>query len=239
MSEEARTVCTRMVAMMAALACIGAGSATRSWAGGCSNEQIRLEEPYGSNLPDCRAYEQVSPTNKNLADARGVVDLVQVSPQGEQATFYSIIPFPATEGSASFPQYLSTRSDTGGLEVWKTTGLEPRSPVDSGSQVFGSTEDLSRTVVLSSDQPALAPGGREGSNYYIRDNATGEYRLFVRGGLGGLALVERYAKWIPSSVRNARGSIAQSRRRSSQSLRMERRKHQPGGCRLGGGSLQL
>ena len=35
----------------------------------CPNEKLREEQPYGQELPDCRAYEMVSPPNTNGQDA--------------------------------------------------------------------------------------------------------------------------------------------------------------------------
>ena len=189
MTKEVRAAGLRTPVAIAVVVClssiINAASAANSWAAGCPNEQIRLEEAYAPRLPDCRAYEQVSPTKKNLADTRGGLNLVQVSPKGERVTFSSIIPFPEIVlGSVSFPEYLSTHLDVnlGDKSEWSTEGLEPPSAVGFGSAVYGRTENLDETIVFSSDQPPLAPGGQEeGGNYYIRDSNTGEYQLFVRG----------------------------------------------------------
>ena len=66
----------------------------------CPNEQIRAEQTYALTLPDCRAYEQVSPVEKNLSDAEGAAGFVQASPSGGGVTFYSILPFPGVAGAA-------------------------------------------------------------------------------------------------------------------------------------------
>jgi len=50
---------------------------------GCRNEQLRGQEGAALRLPDCRAYEQVSPADKNFTDALGEADAVQSSPSGE------------------------------------------------------------------------------------------------------------------------------------------------------------
>jgi hypothetical protein len=177
---------------LGALALVMAGACSfteSSWATACPNETLRLDEVYASRLPDCRAYEQISPTEKNLADARGAPDDVQSAPEGESVTFYSIIPFPGVVGSSEFPLYLSTRINTIGNEGWSTYGLVPPSPAGDGSTVIGSTEDISATVVAS--QEPLAPGGTPNAyNYYVRNNVTGEYALLAPGPAGRVSLAD-------------------------------------------------
>jgi len=201
--ERVSAVPVRLSVMVAAFVCaciVGSILTASSWAG-CPNEQVRLEEAYASTLPDCRAYEQVSPVQKNLADARGGSDHVQASPDRKPregapseeptVTFSSIIPFPGVLGSVEFPEYLSARIDVAGNEGWSTVGLEPPSAVGSHSEVRGNTEDLAKTIVFSNDQPPLANGGNnEGGNYYVRDNATATYELFVNGGLGAFTFAD-------------------------------------------------
>ncbi len=64
--------------------------ATAGAAGLCPNEQVRIEEPYALALPDCRAYEQISPVEKNYADALGAVTSVNASASGGAVTFDSL-----------------------------------------------------------------------------------------------------------------------------------------------------
>ena len=77
---------------VAALVLAGLGSgalAAPARADGCPNEQLRGQEGYAAALPDCRAYEQVSPVDKNFTDALGEADVVQSSPSGDGVTFFS------------------------------------------------------------------------------------------------------------------------------------------------------
>jgi hypothetical protein len=160
------------------LVCMNAaGLAVDARAAGCPNEQIRLQEGFASTLPECRAYEQVSPTDKSLADARGGAEVVHSSPSGERVTFSSIVPFPGVSGSDRYPVYLSTRSQG----TWATQGLLPPSSVDCYcSIILGWTEDLTETIVHSAE--FLAPGANPAAhNEYLRSSATGEYRLLVPG----------------------------------------------------------
>ncbi len=149
----------------------------------CSNESIRLQEGLAQSLPDCRAYEQVTPVWKNLADAHGGANEIQTSPNGSLATFFSTVPFPGIPGSASFPIYLSQREGTVGGALWATDGLVPPSAPGTAADVTGTTNDLSKIVVLSYEE--LAPGGVPGkANYYVRDSKTGRYQLFATEAAG-------------------------------------------------------
>jgi hypothetical protein len=146
---------------------------------GCPNEPIRKEQVYGSQLPDCRAYEQVSPVDKNLTDAAGEPGIVQAGTSGDAVSYFAVAPFPGTAGSGGqAPTYLSTRSPG---EEWLTGGLLPEASPGSHDQVVGLTEDLARTIVLA-EEPSLAPGAATGPgarNAYVEDNATGSYQLLA------------------------------------------------------------
>jgi hypothetical protein len=152
----------------------GTDLTTTARASVCPNEGLREREAYASRLPDCRAYEQVSPTSKGNADALGAPGFVQASPSGEDVTFFSLSPFPmAVVGSAEFPTYLSTRTTK-----WSTQGLLPPTAPGGFSGVAALTDDLSKTIVL--DYPPLPPETTIGqSNYYLRDNNTGTFQMFA------------------------------------------------------------
>jgi hypothetical protein len=152
----------------------------------CPNESLRsggledpiTHEPYPTGLPDCRAYEQVSPVDKNLADAMGAGTAVQSSPSGNGVTFGSLLPFPGVPGAANFLTYLAAR---GGGE-WLIQGLLPESDPGTYTMVGGLTEDLAYTLVAAKGPLLLAPGATPGQkNFYLRDDATGSYRLLAAG----------------------------------------------------------
>ncbi len=162
-------------------ACAGTESfAAYAQAEGCPNEQLRGQDGYALALPDCRAYEQVSPVEKNFTDALGFPGLVQDSPSGEAVTFFSIAPFPGATSAASLPTYLSTRGAGG----WSTQGLAPAAnPPAAGGSEQGSTEglaeDLSAALILV--EPGLEAGLAPGAYSYLRDSATGAFRLLGPG----------------------------------------------------------
>lgn len=143
----------------------------------CPNEGVRQTEVYALRLPDCRAYEQVSPVNKGYADALGDYVQVQSSPGGEGVTFFSVLPFPGVPGAKELVTYLSAR----GGEEWLTQGLVPPSDVGSFVGVVALTEDLADTIVISKE-PRLVPGLEPGQfYYYLHDNRTNSYRLLAPG----------------------------------------------------------
>ncbi len=163
------------------LACLTAGtSATFARAEGCPNEQLRAREGAALRLPDCRAYEQVSPVAKNFTDALGETEVVQSSPSGNGVTFFSHAPFPGVLSATGPSVYLSTRS--GG--DWFTQGLVPSTaprslPTHGSAFVPSLTEDLSAAIVDT--EPGLEPSLTPGRYSYLRDNATGALRLLGPG----------------------------------------------------------
>jgi hypothetical protein len=147
----------------------------------CPNEQLRAQDGYAPRLPDCRAYEQVSPVAKNFTDALGEASAVQSAPSGEGVTFFSIAPFPGVLNAVSIPTYLSIR----GTGEWSTQGLAPptnQATAGGGSEeglTKGLTEDLSAALALV--EPGLEAGLAPGPYSYLRDNATGAFRLLGPG----------------------------------------------------------
>ncbi len=95
----------------------------------CPNEQLRAEQPYGLGLPDCRAYEMVSPVNTEGQDATDmssgggafVHGVPRASVSGEAVTYASRGNFANPTGSGLEVQFLSRR----GPEGWSTQGVTP------------------------------------------------------------------------------------------------------------------
>ncbi len=139
-----------LVSMIVAVASVGVGAPATTVAAEpetcpAETEQIRHEQAYASQLPDCRAYEQVSPTAKNLNDAIGKIDVTQSSPSGEGVAFGSLSPFLEVSGSSNFSTYLSTRAPGG--SDWSTQGLLPETEVGDQASVVALTEDLSEALI--------------------------------------------------------------------------------------------
>jgi hypothetical protein len=169
--------------LLLTIVCTGLGVVTISasaQAEGCPNEQLRGQEDYALALPDCRAYEQVSPIDKNFTDALGEADVVQSSPSGDGVTFFSAAPFPDVLSATGPSLYLSTRD--GG--EWSTQGLVPptvprSSPQQGAASVLSLTEDLSEAIVNT--EPGFEASMVPGRYSYLRDNATGSFRLLASG----------------------------------------------------------
>jgi hypothetical protein len=92
----------------------------------CTNEQLRQEsnvdpatgQPYSAGLPDCRAYEMVSPLYKQSYDAKPTPVGVPVAPEGETVGFQSEGDFgePENYEAAAFSpalKYTSRRGASG------------------------------------------------------------------------------------------------------------------------------
>ncbi len=147
---------------------------------GCPNEQLRRQDGYALKLPDCRAYEQASPLDKNFTDALEGTDVVQSSPSGDGVTFFSDAPFPGVLSATGPSLYLSTRA--GG--EWLTQGLVPSTiprslPGHGSASVLSLTEDLATAIVNT--EPGLEAGMAPGRYSYLRVSATGAFRLLGPG----------------------------------------------------------
>jgi hypothetical protein len=149
----------------------------------CANGSIRASQQ-SSYLPDCRAYEMVSPVEKNGGDITGrpvggTNGNVIAARQGGRVYYESYQAFADTEGAPVETGYLGNRS----AEGWSSAGLlPPQVPVGSflNTRFTGFTADLSRGVVGPVYGPALSPNAPPGvANLYERNFATGQYRVLT------------------------------------------------------------
>lgn len=171
---------TLLVAALAVLWIqIGTGAAG---AASCPNDSIR--EAQGSGfLPDCRAYEMVSPPDKNSSDVANTASRVQSSPDGEAVTFISSGAFPGSDGTGAVAQYLSRRGPDG----WTTRSINPFQETNgvsflknSGFKAFES--NLGAAIFVGNDpilDPAAPPGVR---NLYLYDVATDKFSVLTTKG---------------------------------------------------------
>jgi hypothetical protein len=177
-------------------------------------------------LPDHRAYEQASPTNKNGGDVQGYIPLIKASESGGGITFESTFGVPGGKGAQEFPTYLASR----GTNSWSTEGLLPPFSAGERAQVIGWAPDF--TEIFSSatrlgDPRASAlivqsagaapvqitpytPGGREG--------AGAEYSYAGQSSDGSVVLFESQAALLPEAIEGSSNLYAWDRASGKLSL---------------------
>ena len=154
----------------------------------CPNEAFRTGA--AANLPDCRAYELVSPLDKEGGDivtpaeatiyAYGFVPgrLDQATPEGNGLTFTSYRGFAGAESVPLFSQYIARRDNETG---WSTRSVNaPRSgpstfrPGVLETLIGGFSEDLCSHWFTEDTDLALAPGAPAGVPNLYRRSDCGE-----------------------------------------------------------------
>jgi hypothetical protein len=127
--------------------------------GPCPNEAFRTGAlaPPGrpsAALPDCRAYEQVSPADKDGNDAVGEFGFSKAAADGSAATFLSTSGIPGGSGAQQFPTYAGFRGEAG----WQTHGLLPPPAAGPRAALLGWTPDFSQTLSRASRvEPGALP----------------------------------------------------------------------------------
>jgi hypothetical protein len=142
----------------------------------------------GANLPDCRAYEMVSPIEKGGGDVFPLRDVTtfenrldQSSVDGERFTYSSYRAFGGAEGAPWTGQYLARR----GSEGWTSEALASTLSGKLGdfqleNEFKAFSDDLCQTWILPDAASVLAPGAMEGfPNLYRRDNCPKSYETLT------------------------------------------------------------
>lgn len=151
----------------------------------CPNATLRAENN-STGLPECRAYEQVSPVDKNGFDATYSADLQQsavvAARDGSSLFFESAGAFADAKSGALFNHYLSRRG-TGG---WATIGLTPSQTITKvngpSPVVQWLASDLGFAVMSGGSQGHLAPGDNPSyNNIYRLDTGTRTYQTLNLG----------------------------------------------------------
>ena len=114
--EKKRGRSERFAVLIAAVGSLIAVQAGPAVAAGCPNEAFRLGP--SAQLSGCRAYEMVSPLDKNGGNVGRVLQ-AKVSPDGNAVTFYSSAAFAGSASNALSTDYLAKR---GGSD-WGTETL--------------------------------------------------------------------------------------------------------------------
>ena len=109
----------------------------QSFSGECpGNESLRAGA--SAQLPDCRAWEQASPVEKNQGNVQGTAFLTRASENGEAISFESTAGIPGGDGAQEFPTYVARRNSTG----WSTTGTLPGANSGQRARLLGWTPDF-------------------------------------------------------------------------------------------------
>jgi hypothetical protein len=166
--------------------------------GPCPNDGFR-NGGSSASLPDCRAYEQVSPVEKSGTNIEGEFNAVAVAPNGEAITFYTSAGLPNSDAAQTFPSYMASRAADG--TSWSTQDLLP--PPSSGwrAVIVGWNEELSEAYSWVTGKGApLGLIGRSTSDGSIRElghtsNLAGDSPFAFAGAStgGGIAVVESSA----------------------------------------------
>jgi hypothetical protein len=188
MSGRRRACAACAVALAGVLLSI-AGQAPAA-AGACPNAQFRSGA--SEHLPDCRAYEQVSPVDKGGLDAVTLESLLPAQSSACEANETCTVAymnfgaaFDGAPGNALGNAYLASR----GPEGWQTTPLSPptpQAPANSLAKVsYAFSGDLSEAVL------------RVPLQQLTQNAPAGVYNLFVRQANGGYSLVTASAPSEP------------------------------------------
>ena len=158
----------------------------------CSNAAFRIGP--ARTLPDCRAYEMVSPVDKNGGDIKVLLSnfnypprLESSSDSGDDFAFSSLTSFPGAQSAPWTSEYLASRKAG---ESWMTQAISPPrestslgpglGKFDSQFKVFA--PDLSSGWLVQEANPTLSNCAQEGLiNLYRRDNSTGTYEALIPG----------------------------------------------------------
>jgi hypothetical protein len=154
----------------------------------CPNQAFRTAA--SATLPDCRAYEMVSPLDKNNGDVVGIEVSgapAQSAPEGDSFAFAARNAFAEPESAPFFSQYLAARDPEAG---WKSRSLN--APRSANSLYIGGnpslnprypffTPDLCSSWLWQNTDVTLSAGAPAGfPALYRRDNCgigEGSYEL--------------------------------------------------------------
>jgi len=104
----------------------------------CGNNALRTG--LSAVLPDCRAYEQATPVNKNGGSVQALIATAKASVNGDAVSFESAAGIPGGTGAQEFATYLASRNGNS----WSTQGLLPSANIAQGARVLGWTPDFAQ-----------------------------------------------------------------------------------------------
>ncbi len=140
--------------------------------GNCPNEERRAEQGI-MGLPECRAYEMVSPLDKNGSNVVATGRMIESSLIGDRVVYPTSAGFGETTGSgnAGLVQNLAVRKEDGG---WESHGITP-TPNWEGLPSISLIEfsaDLRHAIVAGYDLPGQTDDIPNAFNNYLEDTET-------------------------------------------------------------------
>jgi hypothetical protein len=184
-------------------ALLGSGAPATGAAEACPNEAFRVGP--SADLPDCRAYELVSPPEKggqqvfDREEANGGVSgglLNPVAARNGASVAYTTLssPLPGSTSGGFISAYLARRTASG----WSSEQISP--PIGETvpavgnfrvTTVPGLDEEFTKSIVVGwFDDPLTPDASVDTANLYLRDNANGSFRLLSVGAPAGLEGVQ-------------------------------------------------
>ncbi len=127
-----------VLALLVGVVGVGAFAPVALADGGCANEALRVELHSGA-LPDCRAYEMVSPSFK---DGYGIEQVLGVTGDGSRLLVESTGAFAGTGSDQIGVPYVLSRSGSG----WKASGIGAPASRFPASSFVAASADLGRTL---------------------------------------------------------------------------------------------
>jgi hypothetical protein len=153
----------------------------------CPNEAIRAMQ--SSTASDCRAWEMVSPVEKNFGDVATTTLFptpVLSSPDGNTVFYFANLAFGDAPAAQPAGPYLANRGSSGWANRGISGPIPATGPLDSKAP-FGrfNSDDLSKSLVLASAEAGLTPDTppipRQAKQIYVRDNRTNTFELVSVG----------------------------------------------------------
>lgn len=150
----------------------------------CPNAAYRIGG-LSESLPDCRAYEMVSPIDKNGGDVLAAEKAIVASESGAKVSFEAHSGFADTSGSGGtgVTQYVASRSDGG----WVTHSVTPTPAVVATQVAFAGltyvevfSGELDHGMIEAYDLPEVENDVPHESNLYLENTSTNSLEAITR-----------------------------------------------------------
>jgi hypothetical protein len=169
------------LAVLGLTALLGGNAPSAGAEEACPNEAIR-EEQHSTYLPDCRAYELVSPQDKNGGEVALDSTRTRASASGDAVEFSSGNAFADPHGTGIVSEYISQRNGAPKTQGWSTHAISPNQEPGTLEEVANGnfearylgefSPDLNAGVFLAKSN--IGAGG---------DSVAGVYKLYLRDDL--------------------------------------------------------